>query len=209
MYNDKILEAVNSFQRCQRNFDLDKTVDPEIVELLYTVALTTPSKQNLVNFDVIAVTNREMVREVALAAVSENVSFEDKRRLQNPQVDCNLLFIYVEKDNNKTPLKRLRDRGPLLTGASYHNLVQCEVGISAGAVGLAAHLLGLRTGFSRCFTEELFPDSVFRSNRIDPLETILLLGIGYPKYENHTLHTDGYNYSASFPKQKQRKIVLV
>ena len=93
-YQEKILEAVNGFQRCQRNFDLDKNIDNQVVEILYDVALSTPTKQNLVNFDIIVVTNRQLIRQCARAAVSESVDFlqvseeiKSGRRLQNPQVD--------------------------------------------------------------------------------------------------------------------------
>ena len=95
-YQDKIIEAVKGFQRCQRNFDLDKNIDNQVVEILYDVALSTPTKQNLVNFDIIVVTNRQLIRQCAQAAVSESVDFlqvseeiKSGRRLQNPQVDCN------------------------------------------------------------------------------------------------------------------------
>ena len=59
----------------QRNFDLDKNIDNPVVEILYDVALSTSTKQNLVNFDIIVVTNRQLIRQCAPAAVSESVDF--------------------------------------------------------------------------------------------------------------------------------------
>ena len=214
-YQDKIIEAVNGFQRCQRNFDLERTVDPQLVEFLYDVALSTPTKQNLVNFDVIAVTNRKIIRQCAEAAVSESVDFlsvseeiKSGKRLQNPQVDCNLLFLYVMKDNRLSKVKQSRDPGPEMELQSYKRLVQCEIGISAGAVGLSAHLFGLKTGCCKCYDEPQLPDSIFTDNGYDKYDICLMLGIGYPKFKKHTLHTDGINESDSFRKEPQRRLII-
>ena len=212
---EKILEAVNGFQRCQRNFDLERTVDPQLVEFLYNVALSTPTKQNLVNFDVIAVTNRKIIRQCAFAAVSEHTHYlkegakiRSRKRLQNPQVDCNLLFLYVMKDNRLSKFKKSRDPGPEINVNAYKRLVQCEIGISAGAVGLSAHLFGLKTGCCKCYDEPQLPDSIFTDNGYDKYDICLMLGIGYPKFEKHTLHTDGINESDSFRKETQRKLII-
>jgi len=214
-YQDQILKAVNGFQRCQRNFDLERTVEPQLVECLYNVALSTPTKQNLVNFDVIAVTNRQIIRQCAVAAVSEHTNYlkegskiRSGKRLQNPQVDCNLLFLYVMKDNRRSKAKKRRDPGPAIDLQVYKRLVQCEIGISAGAVGLSAHLFGLKTGCCKCYDEPQLPDSIFTDNGYDKYDICLMLGIGYPKFEKHNLHTDGINESDSFPKESQRRIII-
>ncbi len=214
-YQEKILEAVNGFQRCQRNFDLDKNIDNQVVEILYDVALSTPTKQNLVNFDIIVVTNRQLIRQCAQAAVSESVDFlqvseeiKSGRRLQNPQVDCNLLFLYVMKDNSRSPLKKHRDPGPIIKWESYIRLVNMEIGISVGALGLVANILGFKTGCCKCYNEPLLPDSVFTDNGYDKGDLMLMFGIGYPKFTKHTLHTDGTNTSDTFEKEPQRRLII-
>ena len=215
-----LLNHTKTFQRCQRNFDLSRELDTDTAKTLYEIALSVPSKQNFVNYDVVAVTNRSLIRQIAENCVSDTQNFLTKRlqtelkngRLQNPQVDAHMILMYFLKPEMTFRDYSNRDRGPKGDSKqqfnSWKSLTNLEIGISTGAVGLAANSLGLRTGFCKCFTESKLPQKVFEDNGIDVNELVVILGIGYPLYEDHTLHTDGVHDSESFTKLEQKRIII-
>lgn len=215
-----LLNHTQTFQRCQRNFDLSRELDIDTAKTLYEIALNVPSKQNFVNYDVVAVTNRSLIRKIAEASVSDDQSFLTPKlqqelkngRLQNPQVDAHMLLMYFLKPDMADRDYGNRDPGPkggpTKRFINWKHLTNLEIGISTGAVGLAANSLGLRTGFCKCFTESSLPQKEFEDIGIDVNELVVILGIGYPLHEDHTLHTDGVHESDSFTKLEQRKIII-
>jgi hypothetical protein len=211
MHKDLLQNTLN-FQHCQRNFDLTKTLDNDIAQHLHQIALSTPSKQNYVNFDCIAITNRQLIRQIAEVCIHEdrdnllpNLKEKFKNgRLQNPQVDAHMILLYFpiyEHENidhsSRTGYKKV---------ANWKELTNMEIGISTGAVGLAANMLGLRTGFCKCFIEDDLPE--FTQYGIDKEDLEVILGIGYPLHKDHTVHTDDRFNSSSYKKQEQKKIFI-
>lgn len=207
-----LLQSTLNFQHCQRNFDLTKPLDNVIARNLYEIALSTPSKQNYVNFDCIAITNRQMIRQIAEVCIHEDrddllpmLKEEWKNgRLQNPQVDTHMLLLYFVKPENENIDHS--DRTGLKKVDNWKRLTNMEIGISTGAVGLAANMLGLRTGFCKCFIEDRLPE--FTQYGIDKEDLEVILGIGYPLYKDHTIHTDDRFVSLSYDKEEQKIIFI-
>ena len=51
----KYLEIIEKFQHCQRNWDLEKTVDDETIDYLLEVGYNVPTKQNLNSFKIVCI----------------------------------------------------------------------------------------------------------------------------------------------------------
>ena len=118
----KYLEVIEKFQHCQRNWDLEKTVDDETIDYLLEVGYNVPTKQNLNSFKIVCIKDRDEVLKWASIArnsddtitnVGENTKqFMDKGGLQNPQTNANLLFLFFVNDKERTSTaRRERERG--------------------------------------------------------------------------------------------------
>jgi len=216
---DEFLSAVNSSQRCQRNWDLSKEIDLETINWLIDVGYNTPTKQNLNSFDIVCIKDRDVIQQFANAArnsddelsqISKSLSSAIKQgRMQNPQTNSNILFLFFMREEDRdSSTKFYRDHGNALSKGSYRVLTSLEVGLSAGAIAIAANSLGLKSGFCKCFWEDAFPKKVLKAHKLNRYNLLLMLGIGYPLYDTHTLHTDGINTSNTYDKIGQRRIII-
>lgn len=201
----EILGNVGSFQHCQRNFDLKKEMPLDDVNFLIDVALTTPTKQNLNTFHLLAITNREIIESIAEKAYNDN----DEEIFLNSQVNCNLLFMYFinwKEYNSAVYFSRAAGDG---NKAGYDHLANLEIGISIGAVGVAANHMGLRTGCCACFSPKNMKNDIFKKNKLQLRDLRLMFGIGYPQYEHHNRVTDSDNYRVTYPKRQTVKRMLI
>lgn len=216
--NSSFLNLVKDFQKCQRNFDLTRSVDQETIEWLLEAGLAAPTKQNLYSFDIVCIKNRELIEEVSCAAVSESDDLRHlstdlqkklkKGRVQNPQTNSNVLFLFfLRKDDIKSRERKRREQARF-TEEYWRICTNLEIGIAAGVIGMAAHSIGLKTGFCRCINHDLLPHKKFKRHNLNSNNLEAMLGVGYPLYNDHTLHTDGINRSSSLPKIAQRRIII-
>ena len=213
------LNTVQNFQHCQRNFDLSQTVDDSTVNWLLNVGYSTPTKQNLDSFEIVCVKDREKIKKFSIAATNapdERYALSDtlkealaKGRIQNPQTDSNLLFLFFIKPESRTSADRLeRERGDPVPDEYWMRCTNLEIGLAASAIGIAANTIGMRTGFCRCFDYDALPVEFLEPYNINPKHLQVMLGMGYPLHDDHTLHTDGEFISSSFTKNIPRKLVL-
>lgn len=204
---DNFLQNTKNFNHCQRNWDYDKIVDKAIIKKLLDIGHATPTKQSLKNFTLLAITNRDIIKHLEKASVSDDHLIHKKHKkrvldgeVQNPQVNANVLFVYVRHEKiyeNK-------------------NTVSVEMGISAGALGLAANEIGLRTGLCRCIDRELIDPNLFDDYGLKVENILMFLGVGYPlhteefpKLPKHTIHNNTNFFSRSYPKGKYKKIIIL
>jgi hypothetical protein len=190
---DSILSAVESSQHCQRNWDLDKTIDPEHLKIFEYVVKTVPSKQNISFYKVHFITNRKLIEEI----YKNTNTFHPKTTIdfKNPQTLANLLVIFEDdlsygeiNENNDTRAYKLQH---LLTPQqkstiekTLHQDRQQAIGIASGQLSLIANYLGYKTGFCGCYNIKPIAELLNTKNRIS-----LLLGIGYSKSElPHSAH---------------------
>ena len=163
-----LLETIKSAseiaQRCQRNWDLSKIISDDIVDVLKQVVINSPSKQNEEYYSVIFCTNRDIIENIynntLTDAASENLDIN-----KNSQVLANLLVIFC-KENHNTGRNNDTD---------MHTNRQLAIGIAAGQIALSASMLGLRTGFCKCFDSTVVNSLLGVDKSVE-----LLLGIGYP-----------------------------
>ncbi len=185
------LQNTEAMQHCQRNFDLTKTVSDDVLNWLYDIGYSTPTKQNLNSFQIVAFKDRSTIFEIAKSATSvydelDTVNEELKeeirslRRMQNPQVNANLLFLFFIRSESKTSHERLEREG--LTGETmdhWRSVTNFEMGLSASAIALAAHTIGLKTGFCRCFNRDMLAEVVHPLG-LSVSDFYVALGVGYP-----------------------------
>lgn len=217
--NDSFLNLIKDFQKCQRNFDLNRPIDQETVEWLLEVGLTTPTKQNLYSFDIVCIKTREIINEVSKAATSPAYNFhvlpkDLQKKLkkgthrQNPQANSNIMFLFfLKKDDVNSAYRKKRERGSI-TFQDWRICTNLEIGISATAIGIAAHSIGLKTGFCKCIDHDALPHDLFKSLNLNSKDLEIILGVGYPQYDDHTIHTDGVAKSSSYEKIRQRRIII-
>jgi hypothetical protein len=212
------LEITKSMQHCQRNFDLEKIIPDNVVDWLYDIGYSTPTKQNLNSFQIVAFTQRDVIFEIAKTATSiydevESTTSELKSkiltnaRMQNPQVDANLLFMFFRRPESYFSNKRIIREGKLGDIDKWSMATNFEAGISAGAIALAAHSIGFKTGFCKCFHQVLL-DKILTSFGLSTDNFSAALGVGYPIVSlPHYIHTDKLNKSASYRKESFTRMI--
>ena len=88
----------------------------------------------------------------------------------------------------------------------YHQDGLLSIGISAGAVALAANQLGLRTGFCVCLHKQPVIDVINKRHNTTFNDIVISLGIGYPL--EHLDHNVGIRPSGeTFSKPTYEKTV--
>jgi nitroreductase len=166
-----LVQDVVKAEHCQRNWDHSYIVPEADLDAMIKVATTMPAKQNRNYYDLIVSTDLDFNNKIySLAADPDNPDTP----LRNSQVNANALFIYAwnydfENDNN------------VFKDNHAHNTA-IAVGISSGALTLAAAQMDYRTGFCQCFLmKEVVKE--LRSNGIDIPENAkieLMVGVGKP-----------------------------
>ena len=176
MINKDIIEQS---QRCQRNWDLTKSIKDEDMELFKTAVSQCPSKQQRIWYNVVFVTNRKIIEDIYSKTDKFDYPYEDWKELQkitpgigktNSQTLANLLVIF-NSDYDLRPLNTLDEFDkewnlPFFVGEA--------IGIASGYLNLTAHLLGYKTGYCAGFDKEAV-DRILGTKK-----SKLILGIGYP-----------------------------
>ena len=215
---DDILGLVNEFQKCQRNFNLDKAVPEDIAKWLLEIGYATPTKQNLDTFEIVCVTNRDSIKKFVKAATNSPEESQDmspslkkmlkEGRTQNPQTDANLLFLFfIKRKQRKSKMREEREKGRPSGDQYYRVTTNLEIGLSASAIGIAAHSIGMKTGFCRCIDHDALPD-ILSQYKINKYDLEVMLGVGYPLHKDRTKHTDGKYYSEHYEKIIPRKLII-
>ena len=60
---EKLLEVSKKIRKCQRGWELDKSIPMEHIELLSEIAKHSPSKQDEAYFDVYVITQRSLIEK--------------------------------------------------------------------------------------------------------------------------------------------------
>ena len=189
---DSILNAIESSQHCQRNWDLNKTIDPEHLKIFEYILKTVPSKQNIAYYKIHFIFNRSIIEKIY-----NNTATYSNRKVDfcNPQALANLLVVFEDvlefddiNENNEVFAYKLQNR----LSASQKSMIektlnedrQQAIGIASGQLALIANYLGYKTGFCKCFNSNALVKILNLENKIS-----LLLGIGYPNFEiPHNVH---------------------
>ena len=212
MDHDTITKAIIRSQHCQRNWDLNKEIPDEDMQLLITAATQCPSKQNVAFYKAHFITNREVIERIHSYTTGFVVKLHPTAEYTtNPQTLANLLIVfeeYTDMSNKKDVMRNAETRA--LSGLKTSENIDLEaakktiekdrqiaLGVAAGYLNLTASMLGYATGCCSCMNPGLIKKELGLEK--DPL---LLMGIGYKDAErNRRLHhVTGYEFPTK-PKQ--------
>ena len=149
------LNIVNSFQHCQRNWDLSKSIPEEDMEIIEQACLGAPSKQNVTFFKPYFITDRDIINKIhrnTLGFLIEDgkkggVAMKGDRLTTNPQVLANLLVVFVKDfDAEKAAKNTDQSENAKVMEMDMHQ----AVGVAAGYVNMTAAMLGYSTGCCSC-----------------------------------------------------------
>ena len=184
---DAIKNAIDSSQRAQRNYNLDKHVSKEHLNLLIYAATNSPSKQNETHFSLYVYTQPKIIRQIydntkkftlgAKKALQEGKTEEwlyENQALKNSQILADVLFVYTEAEGNARGATHHKARADDdFSKTVLEEQKNYSIGISVGELILTAGLLGYRTGICSAFN----PDPV--SKILNTKSTSkLLIGVG-------------------------------
>ncbi len=177
-----LIAASQSANHCQRNWSNQK-VDDSIIKILTDIAVNMPTKQNQEFYKLVVSDNEEYNHFVYLNGYDENdprvfdFPFEDRHITnRNTQLRAPLLFQWIVDEKEFSNAGGVNDVKELYNGVGH-----LSVGISAGAVSLAANAMGLKTGFCVCVHRQNIIEKIRETCGIEVSGTFLTLGIGYPR----------------------------
>jgi len=214
MDHAEIKKAVIRSQHCQRNWDLEKTIPQDDLDLLAHAVTNCPSKQNIAFYKVHFITNRDVIEEIhsktegfARNYTDENVVYET-----NSQTLANLLIAFEVEDyilrheddavvRNDEMMSYDEGRYTELERSILLRDTHMAMGIAAGYVNLTASMLGYGTGCCACFDEDAVKNILNADNDIE-----LLMGIGFKntKVNRRIHHKTGF----VFPTKKKQLISI-
>ena len=200
-YKDQLKRAIHESQKCQRNWNLDKEMPQEDIDLIMEAATQCPTRQNIPFYNVSAITDRKPIEKIHAATqcfkidpnvdVSEYAKFvaqgsDVKKPAEpevwdmktNPQVLGQLLLAF--SPNEETYYERDKDRtGKPMSDKrnKWEKDVMLSIGVAVGYVKFISTQLGYRSGCCGCMEEEV--------NEIVGDKVHLLMGVGIPDESRH------------------------
>lgn len=206
MLHKDIKNAILKTQHCNRNFDLNKPIPKEDLELFKTAVSQCPSKQNIAFYNVHFIFDRHIIEQIHNA--TRGFGIDPKNYQTNSQTLANLLVVFEEAEaRNKNPIDEYRNEQMMAKSKGDFKEADKQVlrrdrdqavGIGAGYLNLTAGLLGYVTGCCACFEVEKIKKIL--SIRGEPL---LLMGIGFKDLSRNRRehHLDKNFIFPSFRKQ--------
>ncbi len=194
-YKDQLKRAIHESQKCQRNWDLDKEMPQEDVDLIMEAVTQSPTRQNINFFDVSAITNRDTIEKIhsatecfaidpsmklsdyskAVSEGSDRKNREARHKKENPTPS-------IEFKTNPQTLAHLLLAFSANEDTKYDDVcwtkdVQTSIGIAIGYVKFISTQLGYASGCCGCMEEEV--------NTILGSKVFLLMGVGIPDESKH------------------------
>ena len=153
MDKEFILKNMHESRKAQRNY-LDKKVDQETVDFLTEIAVNAPSKQNEVDFTLAVITNEDMLKEHEERFTWGYHWNTTNSAMHNTQVHAPLIFVYGQTlpEDVYKDIWAADEDGPGVNEMfeeQFRDTQNLSMGISSGQLVLAAHMMGLKTGFSQ------------------------------------------------------------
>lgn len=204
MFNSFLEKTIAKSQRCQRNWDLNRSIPEEDLHTLETSVTMCSSKQNRTFYKVHFITNRDVIQKLYDLTDGFMINMETRETKKNPQVLANLVVAFSEHMSTNEELRTTeeRDLGKTLDKTSAKLAARKDqdvftaLGIAAGYLTYTANLLGYSTGCCQCF------DPLKVSNVLGTEKTLLLMGVGYPdKSKNRRVEQNTDFMFPSFKKE--------
>lgn len=203
-----IKKAIIRSQHCQRNWDLEKTMPQEDIDLIIHSATNCPSKQNIAFYKLHIITNRAIIEEIHNNTAGFK-NYETGENETNSQTLANLLIAFELEDYVSRHYTDTVFRNDEMWALDNNEITESHkrslerdslmaIGIAAGYVNLTSSILGYGTGCCACFDEGAVKNIIGATNTIK-----LLMGVGFknPNISRRVHHTTGFVFPSK-PKQE-------
>jgi len=206
---DKEKEAVQTVRKCQRNWDLSKTIPQEHIDHWTYLATNSPSKQDEARYGVCVVTNKSLREKIYDDYIWGSHRFGNDAG-RNTQAGANALFIFGEAEptdfeHDSDGISQNRDT--VSSGFEHRMEINRnrDIGLAMGIVSFSAAQLGYRTGFNTnlYFNKHTVEDLRRMLNIADEtkFQPLVILGIGYPDTSLEWFQTRDIEYLQADPRE--------
>tara|TARA_B100001057_G_scaffold463220_1_gene516974 strand:+ start:1041 stop:1691 length:651 start_codon:yes stop_codon:yes gene_type:complete len=209
MQHTEIKNAVSRSQHCQRNWDLDKEIPQEDLDLIVHAATQCPSKQNIAYYKLHFITNRNII-EAVHDKTAGFINYETGDSETNSQTLANLLIAFEEEDYIDRHTTDTVFRNDELFAHDNNEMTQEQkdalardkfmaIGIASGYINLTASMLGYSTGYCACF--DGYQRNFKELNAKKPIK--LLIGIGFANANKNRLvhHKSDFVFPAKIKQE--------
>ena len=198
-----IKKAIIRGQHCQRNWDLEKEIPQEDLDLLIHAVTQCPSKQNSAFYSVYAITDRNIIERIH-EHTSGFYLIDDKKTVTNSQTLANILFVFTDNTENS---ERVVIKQGKYGDKENHILrdLHMATGIASGFLNLTSNILGYSTGCCACFDVNAIKDILGTSDDI-----VLMMGVGHKntRVNRKIHHSDNSIVFPSIPKEEIKVTIL-
>lgn len=162
-------------QHCQRNWNLEKQIPAEDLELMVHSVTQCPSKQNMDFYEVFVIQDREIQEKIY------ELSEVNSGNRKNPQLLANVLFVFVEKnpttfrspESKRLWIQKTDEANDLKTHKKNQHQA---VGVAAGFLNVVSSMLGYSTGCCSCMDRDEVAKLLVLPEGTHP---ILAMGVGF------------------------------
>jgi nitroreductase len=172
-----IKKSIVKSQHCQRNWDLNKSIPSDDLNLIETSLTECPSKQNIVFYIPYLIQDRKIIEDIH-NCTNGFVRMKDNFVTTNSQTLANLLVVLVEDNSYQQETPKNIETKEIDKDKSKHILEKdklISVGVASGYCNLTSAMLGYSTGCCTCFDNNAIKKILNVDGNI-----LLLMGIGYP-----------------------------
>lgn len=202
-----LAESIISSQHCQRNWNLDGTIQQEHIDMLVKAVTQCPSKQNASFYRVHLVHDRNKIEQIH--ATTYGFGFKPGKVTTNTQTLANLLIVF-ESANSNRHIDRYKQNYKILNKSYQQENLNRElekdrnmaIGIASGYANLIAALLGYKTGYCACFNNGEIREILDLQE-----DCILMLGVGNPRDCISTLHH--IDHEIVYPNKPKEPIEII
>ena len=173
--NKNIKKAVIRSQHCQRNWDLEKEMPKEDIELLVHAATNCPSKQNFRFYDLFVIQDRDTIERIYSHTKGLGITNPETGETEfttNSQVLAHTLFVFTTTNMSKKYIQKWQNDDNA-QDFSIKRDQEMAVGIAAGYINVIASQLGYSTGCCVCFESEKITKELNTEQEI-----LLMMGVG-------------------------------
>lgn len=207
-----ILKCMHESRKAQRNWS-DKKVDQETIDFLTEIAVNAPSKQNEVDFTLAVITNEDMLKEHQERFTWGYHWKETNSAMHNTQVHAPCIFVYgktlpEDLHGDIHAADELGDGVNEEFDDTFRDTQNKSIGISSGQLVLAAHMMGLKTGYNQNTMHngnDANPEAwreFLGYDKDDIYEPMIVVGVGYPDESLEWYQTRDLEYLVGHPDEK-------
>ena len=188
--NTYIKKAIIRSQHTQRNWDLEKEMPQDDIELLVHAATNCPSKQNIAFYKLHVITDRSIIEKVY--AQTHGINFTNSKGEQevatNSQTLAHVLFAFEDVGQRSEKYMYKWTKYEKADPTNYSRDLHNAVGVAAGYLNVVASMLGYRTGCCVCGDLQGIADTLEMEGN---LCLMMVIGIGRTDVNRRVHHITG------------------